>query len=72
MPSPQDEPNLERLDEAGFVPLEELLKYATLEQILYGVHMSLDGGEEISYVDTQPPADETGPPPPAPPRAESA
>lgn len=59
MPAPQNEPNPEPFDDEDFPPLEELLKYATLDQILYGVHMSMDGGEEISYVETEPPADGT-------------
>jgi hypothetical protein len=70
MPAPQNEPGPEHFDEKEFPPLEELLKYATLEQILYGVHVSFEGGEEISYVETEVPAD--GPAEPPPPKAESA
>jgi hypothetical protein len=70
MPAPQNEPGAEHFDEKEFPPLKELLKYATLEQILYGVPMSMEGGQEISYVDTEVPAE--GPANPPPPKAESA
>jgi hypothetical protein len=45
--------------------LEELLKEFTMDQILYGIHVSFEGGEEISYVDPEPSSDGAAPLPDA-------
>jgi hypothetical protein len=39
---------------AGLPSQEELLASYTIEQLLYGVHITLDGGKEECLVDVEP------------------
>ena len=53
MPTTPNDPNSKpAYDPADWPPLEELLKSFTMDQILYGIYVSSEGGEEVSLVDT--------------------
>lgn len=63
MQPPPDDPRPKHLDDPDeWVPLEELLKRFTRDEIEFGIHFSFEGGEEISYVNPEPPADGTSHP----------